>query len=152
MSEQLNLDLPEPEPEPEPAYRVYKFAVEVFVNAVSASSAMEEMTTEFDYLFGADNQLLAVAYLDDGVLESDMKKALTVVTVDLVFDLENGKFDPYDAVNELLREHQQSFAPQSCLMDYGVRTDKIRTVVVEGDIYEEGMAFTRCSQGQSTVF
>ena len=45
----------------------------------------------------------------------------------------------YDAANEVLREHQQKFAPNSCLLDYALENQTACNVSPED--YVEGDAF-----------
>lgn len=46
-----------------------------------------------------------------------------------------------DAVNETLREHQRSFTPESCILDYEVCIGKIKEVPADAAQYSEGDAF-----------
>ncbi len=61
---------------------------------------------------------------------------MRLVTVTLALDVTSEE-EAYDAVNEILREHQRHFAPGSSLLDYAIGKQKVtETVEVEG--YEEG--------------
>jgi hypothetical protein len=59
-----------------------------------------------------------------------------IITVQLLLDVEN-EAQACDAANEILREQQRSWAPQSCLIDYAVGSN-----VAHSDrdpkTYEEG--------------
>ena len=46
-----------------------------------------------------------------------------------------------DAINETLREHQRSFTPHSCILDYVVCIDQIKNNAADPAGYEEGAAF-----------
>lgn len=75
-----------------------------------------------------------------------MKGHAYTVTVQLVIDVPDEILYPpnyiADAVNELLREHRQSFTPISCLLDYQIiedMNDLGLKVLSQG--YQEGDAF-----------
>ena len=67
---------------------------------------------------------------------------MIVLTVSLVLDVSTGA-EAADAANEILREQQRSFAPGSCLIDYGVQ---FPAYMIEEDpvTYTEGSAFVCC--------
>lgn len=61
------------------------------------------------------------------------------VTVEVILDVDD-EGSACDAVNEILRDQQRSFAPQSCLLDYSQHSHEYFDFL-DAATYEEGDAF-----------
>lgn len=59
-----------------------------------------------------------------------------IVTVRLLLDVES-EGEAFDGTNEILREQQRSWAPNSCLVDYSI-SDEVDDYALPED-YEEGL-------------
>ena len=64
---------------------------------------------------------------------------MLTICVTLLLDVPDDDASCYDAVNEILRDQQRRFAPESCLIDYTIGTGVLSTLDLT--IYEEGEAF-----------
>ena len=62
------------------------------------------------------------------------------ITVHLLLDVPDDGASCFDAVNEILRGHQRTFAPDSCLIDYAINNETT-TVTLDPATYEEGAGF-----------
>lgn len=62
---------------------------------------------------------------------------MTLIAVQVTLALHCRPEEAADAVNETLRDHLRTFAPQSCLMDYAIGAVTITTHEAEG--YQEGV-------------
>lgn len=72
---------------------------------------------------------------------------LIPVTLAIAIPVEEGLDTAYvaDAVNEILREQQRSFAPGSAMLDYSfsehdARRSLTKSILLEDEVYEEGSA------------
>lgn len=61
---------------------------------------------------------------------------MRLINVTLALDTDSEE-ESYDAVNEILRENQRSFAAHSCLLDYTIGEERDAPEVA-ADYYEEG--------------
>ena len=64
---------------------------------------------------------------------------MLAVMVTMILDVDDSA-EAVDAVNETLREHQRSFAPTSCILDYAINLPVVLVAAPFGE-YEEGEAF-----------